>query len=798
MLIALALACKPTPAPADDTAPIEDTGPAATGDGHLRVHPDFVVLEPGETWTLTAEINGEPVQASFESSDAGQVAVDGETVRATQGAALITATFDGQVSPPVTVIVADMVDGVVWLTDDQIGPVTVLDDLAVYAPGYQYDLEIDDAELDIGDMVVARETKPIAGRVVSWDGRVARIEATSPSAYLNGADFELSVPLGQLEPDLSGLGDYDVVWDTDGSLTATPKDRANRALTCGAGITLVPATSGIDLKNELELDASWTGLAPEKAVIQGQFTVKAGYTAGISELEAKAECNLMFKRKYVFKGIFSIFPQPATQLGIGVSGLASTTIYDSGTELALEAVVTPKMGYDCSGAECVFHTDWDSEVSVTEPKVTAPGWADEASPVTIELDNYTRGLLLFSSSIGEQMEGFPVQVDTEVVLQDMRGGTRISGTLQTPDVQARRTDFRAHYAFGGFNEWEFIPGGVELLGGLFEVKLVETEWAYDYVLDHSPHGTFVTAAEDFEPDVPVVFDIALDEVVFLEALDFGWDTADPSFYNVSELVIYRVETDSETGDVIALVEEDRLAASDGQTSWEWTWTPTQDDQGTVRFTAFVDTAMVPGLELEVSDHATLTLSSCRDELVNGDLEDGPSPWLAYYGNSNVSTGWSWGGTPITAQQGSRMLNVGWPEGASTVGGLAYQVLEGLPAGEYELDLYYKVATDTHNVDFSGSCADKIPKLFIAVGEYTVTSFAEFDYTAETLYCDKITTSNDAYQVATTDWHLLTLPVTVPYDTDQGIVMLQVYDGYSQWAHWVVFDDMHLLGECESE
>ena len=146
--------------------------------GQIVVTPAAVLLtKAGDTATLRVEAfdaGGQKMSAAFtfESSRPAQVAVSGDgqvTAMAALGSAQIRVRAAGLVSEPVMVMVAEPVAGAVLVSDAQItaGP-TAADAMAPTTVGARVKLSVTGvADLPAGTVVMAREGKAVAGKVVS-------------------------------------------------------------------------------------------------------------------------------------------------------------------------------------------------------------------------------------------------------------------------------------------------------------------------------------------------------------------------------------------------------------------------------------------------------------------------------------------------------------------------------------------------------------------------------------------------------------------------------------------------------
>jgi len=172
---------------------------------------------------------------------------------------------------------------------------------------------------------------------------------------------------------------------------------------------------------------------------------------------------------------------------------------------------------------------------------------------------------------------------------------------------------------------------------------------------------------------------------------------------------------------------------------------------------------------------------------NGDFEQGSDYWTTA-GNA-AFTGSTAG---IDPYGGSWMLQLGWPDYASQVYGLAYQNVGTLSAGTYTLRYWMRVRTHYKNGD--GDCASNAPAVAIAIAEPDdAGQGVDFhDYVildAASHYCGEVSVADDEAWVS--EWKAYETGFIVSGDIEDAVVFFNVYGGHSQWGHLVFLDDVSL-------
>lgn len=166
----------PTPTPVPTPVPVPVPTPLPPSAARVVVAPAGLVLRPGESATLTAQVydqTGQPMTGQTvrwrSSSAAVTIGADGRvTANANVDSSQITAVVGTATSLPVTAMVAQPVAGVRLIPDsDVLVDPAPINNAQTGLPGSRYAVRLAGVAPTIGQVVLASGGKTIAGRVVS-------------------------------------------------------------------------------------------------------------------------------------------------------------------------------------------------------------------------------------------------------------------------------------------------------------------------------------------------------------------------------------------------------------------------------------------------------------------------------------------------------------------------------------------------------------------------------------------------------------------------------------------------------
>ncbi len=603
--IALAVAliclsgCPEDPAGDDDVSDDDDTtaDDDSTGDDDTEIPGEPVRLELGQrSLMLTAGIpedtlvavafdaDDEPVdvEVAWTSSDPTvvQVSPDGVvSAQADRGSAWVTAEGEGLTSEPAMVYVATPVAGAVLFDDDQVvGEPELVDDADSSIVGLVHAVTLSGIDLPaVGAVVLGRGDTDAGGRVLAasetQDGVALELEVLSLIDLFE--DLRVSWE-GDLEPDT-------LAFDTEDRLEF---ELGPFECEASAPIDLDPSSVVGQVDHEFggrfHVDIQGAALQEAEVVVEGALT--ATFLASWElppSWEGTVTCGVELASIPIpVGGPIGKFAGPSIPVGVGfeLAGALGGTAAELGVDAELTASLALGFTYDPeNGLQGIDSFDHDLQI---EPILDLP---DPQEDIYLEASAFA----YFSAGLDVGVKVAKV-VEFSLSLLQVRAGPRASLELAFPIRQVDLTDYASGY--GVSLAWDIGAGSdiQKLLKRLGLDDDLDLTYEDELTFAHSPTGELTFDAPTVEIGESVTATVDLQSTSFLYA-----------GYNVDQVILYRVVDDEQGG--FSLQEMAALPASDGQTSFPWDWTPTEDDEGIQTFVAFVITELAPGVELEIEE-----------------------------------------------------------------------------------------------------------------------------------------------------------------------------------------------------
>jgi hypothetical protein len=589
------------------------TAPAAN---RVSVDKPFVFLSAiGQSSTLTAspvDGAGAPVDTpvTWTSSAPNQVNVDssGHVMATSIGSAQIVAHAGGAMSAPVLVVVAEAKAGTVLVTDAQVqsvgAPIGVPPG-EVAGVGTRYEVTLRGVPAPAaGTVVLAAETSPVAGKVVSTRTSGGDLIAT----------LEI-VPLYDL------LARYHIDWNIDLSAfpleDSVPADltimKVRRSHTAKAGIQEYAPSK---LQNfwcegdteaklaSIEVDASATSglklvmqdyrddpaLPPNysKHALEGNI----GFTGTASvvfkpTISVSGTCRAEAHVKLPVFGWVSLIVMPQVSVGVGIELSAALVVATAEIGGTLNLDLKPVIGWECGGAEpsCrgVDNLTLDSKFTPKQEFQILNG-------MHAEVGGYLFAYARLDALLLEGLAGY-------VALIEGRMGPKQSLDLAFEPTQAENPSMASNYDLK-------IDGGVKPGDGLqAAIKKIINDDAVNVSfslkqpipVSESPKGTLRVNKSRVAIGDKVSFNVDIDpatkDYVGLGA-NFG------KGYNIDTVELWRKKKD----DIEFSFWKTMAPIASGEaTAFQYDWTPEGTDAGTSKFAAFVNTEfLVPRVEVEAN------------------------------------------------------------------------------------------------------------------------------------------------------------------------------------------------------
>ncbi len=617
------------------------SGGGAPAVASVEVSPRSVLLvEQGEQYALAARVldeNGESLDdaaVTWESSSE-DVTVDAAglvTAAEDVGSAIVTARVGELRSNRATVLIVEPVANALIVSDAQVvrkpeavdrsappdmgtRSTVLLTDIEPPSPGVVI-LPKEDAlvtgrvvasEVQGNDVLVTLEAVPVTELVQNLDVRQAY--ALRPSDFVIRQD-EFTTVTEEEDGRITVSYDVDAANEAEGEPGSPSLKQGTNAgskfLNCRSS-----AQPRVTLRNRATLSFD-PGLTVDTAVVvrggelrrllvkaDGTLDVDVTLTAMLTaRLVASVKCRAEFVEVPVPVGGFlnAIFvTQFPLGIGLDLEGVLEIAELTLGLEAGVDLTLT--VGFE--------YTNVDGIENLTDFSVKPSGGPVVELPSPLE-DFRVNGTLYGYLWSGFDLQALPVlellNIDIEAQLLDVTAGPRFKVDLAFATSQATDKSYASSYGVSLFGRAGLSDGVKKLLrffaNDFFEV--IPLEFVLELDLYDSPKGTLTTTALDAVAGTPVGLRVNLDETT----TRFFSPTPPFSAYAVQSVEFYRFEDDlflNSIGTILAL---------DNQSEFNFTWTPSEEDEGLNTFVAFANSPIfgtVP-FPLEVSADSRVTVN----------------------------------------------------------------------------------------------------------------------------------------------------------------------------------------------
>lgn len=531
---------------------------------------------------------------TWTSSNPEAISIDASgtiTANVEVGSAQITAAIGDVESEPMLVVVAPPVDNAVLIDDAQVleGP-TPVDPERPLIVGSRLRLTLGNVAVAPGQILLARDDQPIAGKVVAVDGGEVELEL---------------VPMGQLFEQLS--------IDTTHHLQATVESPAAKPRVAEPGIfklgplecrdspTLSAITGDVSLKNDLDLVlVETTRLTAGGGVSQLIGMTGSVVTTGTASLKFAPAVGLATSCRVRL----TEFPLPITgavsviagfQLAVGLRGdltatLQATTL-EATAELKLTAQVTAGFNYNGVAFEPVLEhsatSDGSLKLDVGDPASSGSLLTTIALGPTLTLEAGLHLPLVGTKKLSLLEAFFGLRLESS-----------ISNTLTQLTSPTLASKYEAKLA-ANLAAGSDVRAALEFVGGLITINPPSLK--AELKLARSPTGTLEASHTTARPGEQL-------------DLDVDFDSATTSFFDVFNLDEVRIYH-SRPG----LAEPELLATLAGVTNVTYAWKPTLADVGPNRLWAVVVTKLAPHLPLEIKENSEIVVDVKPPNLWHGTL-----------------------------------------------------------------------------------------------------------------------------------------------------------------------------------
>lgn len=632
-LVGFLLACAPTPA-----------NPTVA---RIEIKPGALLLtKAGDTHALSAkafDAQGKEVKTNITWSSSNpavvNVSADGKaTAQSGAGSAQVIAQA-GQSKAVALALVAQPVAGAVLVSDSQIVKIEGTDPNATFKVGYRYVVILQGIIAPaVGSVLLATETLPVAGRVVSVSTsgnqtlvtlEVVPLNRLIPNLHVKES-FKLSTVPSVVSTEVQdyftitpkGNGQYTFSLKPGKVIRTTATSRAS-GVRSTAEFTLGPLKCETELQGvslsvdtaEVEVDLSTIGFEVEwseetkKLLVVGEPKIKLAFEPELSAaLEGKLECKLeFFQIPLPVPGILSAVARLSIPVGAGFEIGGKLPVAGIGFKASVEYTLGVRAGLECT-PNCGFAKEFARRETKPEFK-----WVTPQMPRGVRVEGEASGFFYASINTGTRAWITNTARIVGIRISDFeffeaRAGVKLEGKWATEDTQAEDPEFAAEYALTA----ELSLGtGKDLQEALEALNILVTtlELKFPFELGSSPKASGLKADKNrFNAGEMVNFRVELGNTEF------------PFVgYNVEKVRIYRKDTSTPTSSLV-LVNE--ATPGPGQSVVEIPWTASlagtvvegSGEQAKHNFVAFVKTKLLDTrLELgevkaESSGGATLTFS----------------------------------------------------------------------------------------------------------------------------------------------------------------------------------------------
>jgi hypothetical protein len=617
----------------------------------IEVAPITVLLTAsGQTHAFTARAFDQydhPMKANFtwySSNDAAvSVSANGEARSLVDlGSAQIMASASGVESPGALVVIAQLAPGAVLVSDAQVlsGPDPLDLDHAIEL-GAQSRLTLTGVSgLAPGTILLASEEKPVGGRVVSvTDAGGGKLEVILESVtlpellahysidgrYSIHQEFSSPVVSAPASPTTAGRSTLAIPDAIEGEREW--KWGNNLACKVRGTLSIADGAFGYTMRADLDPEIHWN----ESVTVVKVIGTVSGTMKGTLRISAgRATGTLTCRLKLLPRTALPIGGPLAAVINLGVTpGLrvdGSLSFRTPGVEVGFEEKTTLRV---TEGFSCDMKTDTCDDLS----DVTS---TSDIKPILHVED-------LASSDF--QVEGFfgpsaYVQLDASVPLTDAVGWTRpvsiVEGffggrydfTAAGKWDQAKDPNYASKYALKLYGELGLGSDAARALRKLIPgISLQLKGLVFDHPLATSPFGSSTADKTKVKIGEPVKLTINLDpSSTSIPLIDY---------YNVEEIRIYRKSKYKLKMDESPI---GTVAASNGQSEFNWTWTPTAADAGSNTLYAFVVTKLPFVVPLEINANSGVPVEVVGDGFVRVNVTGSRSQDFTYaQGSGSEST-----------------------------------------------------------------------------------------------------------------------------------------------------------------
>jgi hypothetical protein len=591
----------------------------------VEITPGTVLLTAsGQTKTLTAQAFDQfdkPMNTTFTwvSSKPETVSVNASgaiQANTALGSSQITASSNGVQSPAIVAAIVEPADGAVLVSDNQVvvDPV-MLDPTLGNALGAKLKVTLRDTpNLAVGNLVIPTENKAFAGRVVS-------------STDIGG---------GQLE----------VVLEQVAIPTLLKRYSINSVYEVNTPSTIQFSGAPTPLTNSRNVDENTFKLGP--------FKCKATIVASLlnANLEVKVEPHLQIK--HIFETDVKQFSVTGTVdskvtgklvFGANITGtvtckyeverikipIGGVLAYFAGLQVPVGHKFQLKLSLQSPQIELAVEFKNKSSVTLGFAWSKANGWSDlrdfNSDTKIKPRFNYPTSLKNFRAEVSLGMYGYAgldagspaldfIGLTSPFSILELNLGIRADVKLGGVQTQVDDSGYNSKYELKAVLEaglgsnakklaedivaWTSDPDA----NGSSGVLQLKTTASLETTLTRSAFGTDTVDKEQVSAGDKVKFSVKLDP-------DSTRLTIPPNnYYNVKTIDFYRVR-DGKDAEMIK-----SLDASDGQTNFDWEWTPTKADVGENKFYAFVvSKELFDTTPLEIKEESKLTVNVSGDSFV---------------------------------------------------------------------------------------------------------------------------------------------------------------------------------------
>lgn len=493
----------------------------------------------------------------------------------------VRAVADGVSSDPMLAWVARVPDGALLFDDRQLveGP-TQVGGPAPVTTGTRFEVVLDDVPVPApGVVVLAAQDAPVAGKVVS------------ASKVAKGVAIELEVaPLPELFIDVAlELHDRGVV-----EVTPQPAGEFELAgFDCESAVTptggwpvpdfVLGVTDQITVDRDVVIDLQARELQRVLLELRGVLRLDVAGTVQFPlKLDTSLECRRrMGLLKFPFPGVFALLL--ATKVPLGVGFVADGAFEANGVSYTATgfARVEVDQGFEYTATDGMrtidrFEPSHDLKVTWATPLI------EEGATIKASLFPY----LYADLNVGHPMSEFLGREDDDYEIVALKAGVKGEYELTAPVDQVHDPVNQSKYSVAAHGELGYGDDMAELLQffGL-PTDTLQLDPPKDSALLRSPEGTGSVDPPEVVKDQKVTVRAELDPAT----VDFT------DGYNVEAVHVLR-EQNGAWNEVSTVPAE-----ADGQTTFDWEWTPTQQDQddGATQFAWLVETKEMPGVLLEI-------------------------------------------------------------------------------------------------------------------------------------------------------------------------------------------------------